>query len=161
MGGGGGGVHGGGRAVLPVPQRASQPTHPPPAPLPANPAPDHQPPPPPSLRSLLRDLLPDRVARCVPIPTAAGLTFYLGPSYAVTMCTGSAVKFLWERRNPASAETFLVPAAAGLIIGDGLWSVPSAVLAMAKVRPPICMSFAAAARDVVAAAPAPVPAVAG
>ena len=38
-----------------------------------------------------------------------------------------------------------VPAAAsGLIAGDGLWSIPSAILAICKVQAPICMSFARA-----------------
>lgn len=113
--------------------------------------------------ALLKDVLPSRAARFLPIPTAAGLTFYLGPSYAVMMCTGSAVKWVWERRDAAGADTFLVPAAAGLIIGDGLWSVPSAVLAMAKVRPPVCMAFmsagdAAKAAAAAAAVGAPTPA---
>jgi len=121
--------------------------------------------------ALAKDILPAKVARFLPIPTAAGLTFYLGPNYAVTMCVGAAVKWVWERRAPEHADTFLVPAAAGLIIGDGLWSVPSAVMAMAKVRPPVCMSFmsaaeaagkaaAAAGAVVAAAAPAAAPAVA-
>ncbi len=118
------------------------------------------------LVALLKDVLPARAAKYLPIPTAAGLTFYLGPSYAVMMCTGAAVKWVWERRAPEDADTFLVPAAAGLIIGDGLWSVPSAVLAMAKVRPPVCMSFlsakaAAAAGAAAAAASAAVVAPAG
>ncbi|GER33418.1 Yellow stripe-like protein [Striga asiatica] len=36
----------------------------------------------------------------------------------------------------------MVPAvASGLICGDGLWVLPSCVLAMVGIRPPICMSF--------------------
>ena len=104
------------------------------------------------LISLARDVLPAKAAAWVPIPTAAGLTFYLGPNYAVSMCMGSAIKWVWERRNPASADELLVPTAAGLIIGDGLWAVPSAMLAMAKVRPPICMSFTKAVAETAVAA---------
>ncbi len=38
-----------------------------------------------------------------------------------------------------------VPAAAsGLIAGDGIWSIPAAILAITKVAAPICMSFARA-----------------
>ena len=108
------------------------------------------------LISLARDVLPAKMAAWVPIPTAAGLTFYLGPNYAVSMCLGSAIKWIWEKRNPASADELLVPTAAGLIIGDGLWAVPSAMLAMAKVRPPICMSFTKAVAETVVAAGAAV-----
>ena len=105
--------------------------------------------------SLARDALPPRAARFVPIPTAMGLPFYLGPQYAISMCLGSAVKAVWEAKDPDSADASLVPAAAGLIIGEGLWSVPQAVLSMAKVKPPICMSFARAAPEALAAAAAP------
>lgn len=112
------------------------------------------------LISLARDVLPAKIAQWVPIPTAAGLTFYLGPNYAVSMCIGSAIKWVWERRNPASADELLVPTAAGLIIGDGLWAVPSAMLAMAKVRAPICMSFTRAVAETATAAAAAAPAAA-
>ena len=105
--------------------------------------------------ALARDALPPRVGRFVPIPTAMGLPFYLGPNYALGMCLGSAVKWVWERRDPEGADAVLVPAAAGLIIGEGLWSVPQAVLAMAKVKPPICMSFAKAGAGEVVKAAAP------
>lgn len=63
----------------------------------------------------------------------------------VDMCIGSVVKLVWERRKAAEADQFVPVAASGLIAGDGLWSVPAAVLAMAKLQPPICMSFTAAA----------------
>jgi len=111
------------------------------------------------LLGLARDALPSRYAQFVPIPTAMGLPFYLGPNYAVGMCLGSAIKWAWERRDPEGADSTLVPAAAGLIIGEGLWSVPQAALAMGKVRPPICMTFSRAGAAVVekvmaAAAPA-------
>uniref|UniRef100_A0A6N2M4Z3 Uncharacterized protein n=1 Tax=Salix viminalis TaxID=40686 RepID=A0A6N2M4Z3_SALVM len=36
----------------------------------------------------------------------------------------------------------MVPAvASGLICGEGLWTLPEAVLALAQVKPPICMKF--------------------
>ena len=47
-----------------------------------------------------------------------------------------------------------VPAAAsGLIAGDGMWTIPSCILSIAKVSPPVCMSFASSAAAL-AAAPA-------
>ena len=59
----------------------------------------------------------------------------------VDMCIGSFVKLVWQRRKPTEADSFVPVAASGFIAGDGLWSVPAAILAMAKLRPPICMSF--------------------
>ncbi len=45
-----------------------------------------------------------------------------------------------------------VPAAAsGLIAGDGIWTIPSCILSIAKVIPPICMSFAGSAAALAAA----------
>ncbi|CAL8462318.1 g1851 [Coccomyxa elongata] len=89
----------------------------------------------------LRDVLPERYARFVPIPMAAAIPFYIGANLAVDMCIGSIVKLVWQRRKPAEADLFVPVAASGFIAGDGLWSVPAAILAMAKLRPPICMSF--------------------
>jgi hypothetical protein len=56
-----------------------------------------------------RDVLPSRYAAYVPIPSAFGLPFYLGPNYAVTMGLGSLIKLVWEKTNPAGAEKFVVP----------------------------------------------------
>ncbi len=40
-----------------------------------------------------------------------------------------------------------VPAAAGLISGEGLWAVPEAILALAKATPPLCMQFIATSAE--------------
>ena len=66
-------------------------------------------------------------------------------SLQVDMCLGSLIKLVWERKRPDEADAFVPVAASGLIAGDGLWSVPAAILAMAKLTPPICMSFTPAA----------------
>jgi len=39
------------------------------------------------------------------------------------------------------AEAMLAATASGLICGEGLWALPSSILALAKVHPPICMKF--------------------
>ena len=39
----------------------------------------------------------------------------------------------------ASADAYAPLAAAGLLVGDGLWAVPAAVLAVAGVVPPLCL----------------------
>ena len=62
----------------------------------------------------------------------------------VDMCIGSVIKLLWQRKKPQEAEAFIPVAASGLIAGDGLWTVPAALLAIGHVNPPICMSFTGA-----------------
>lgn len=59
------------------------------------------------------------------------------------MSVGSVIRLVWDFVNPAASAVFLVPAAAGVIAGGGLWAVPEAVLALAKANAPICMQFVA------------------
>ncbi|GJV14257.1 probable metal-nicotianamine transporter YSL7 [Tanacetum coccineum] len=53
----------------------------------------------------------------------------------------SLILFIWEKRNKAEAAAFRPTVASGLICGEGLWSVPKSILAIAKIYPPICMKF--------------------
>jgi hypothetical protein len=43
--------------------------------------------------------------------------------------------------NRAKADAFGPAVASGLICGDGIWTLPQSILALAKVKPPICMKF--------------------
>ena len=63
------------------------------------------------------------------------------------MGIGSLIRFGWDWYSPLSATTFLVPAAAGIVAGEGLWAVPEAVLALAKANPPLCMQFIATSAE--------------
>jgi OPT oligopeptide transporter protein len=91
-----------------------------------------------------QDFLPPRFSKFVPISSAFAIPFYLGPSYAVDMFIGTLVKWYWERIDPDGAEEYLTPAAAGLIVGDGLVALPANALALAHIEPPICIKFVAA-----------------
>ena len=62
---------------------------------------------------------------------------------AVDFCTGSIARFLWSLKDPAGSLLLTPAVATGLIAGDGLWTVPAAILALAGVAPPLCMSFTA------------------
>ena len=62
----------------------------------------------------------------------------------VDMCIGSVIKAVWNRWKPKESEAFVPVAASGLIAGDGLWTVPAALLAIGHINPPICMSFSGA-----------------
>jgi hypothetical protein len=50
---------------------------------------------------------------------------------------------VWEFFSPASAERLGPTVGAGLLVGDGLWSIPSSILAIAGKAPPLCMGFIA------------------
>jgi len=93
------------------------------------------------LCSIARDMLPRKYGKYVPLPMAMAVPFLVGGSFAIDMCVGSLVLFVWEKINKKEAA-FLVPAvASGLICGDGIWTFPSSLLSLAKIKPPICMKF--------------------
>ncbi|KAJ1273448.1 hypothetical protein BS78_06G281300 [Paspalum vaginatum] len=91
--------------------------------------------------NLARDLAGPRAAAYIPLPMAMAIPFYLGPYFGIDMCIGSVVRLAWDRLDPARAKAFAPPVASGLICGDGIWTLPQSVLALAGVKPPICMKF--------------------
>lgn len=93
------------------------------------------------LINLLRDVTPTRVSQFIPIPMAMSVPFYIGAYFAIDMFVGTVILFVWERLNRKDAEDYAGAVAAGLICGDGIWTVPSAILAIFRVNPPICMYF--------------------
>ncbi|CAI8584316.1 unnamed protein product [Vicia faba] len=95
------------------------------------------------LVNLLRDWNPKNIGKWVPLPMAMAVPFVVGAYFAVDMCVGSLVVFVWSKMKCKEAALMVPAVASGLICGDGIWVLPSAVLAWFKVRPPICMSFVA------------------
>lgn len=91
--------------------------------------------------NLLRDLLPKNMGKWIPLPMAMAVPFLVGAYFAIDMCVGSLVVFVWHKLNGNNASLMVPAVASGLICGDGLWILPSSILALAKIRPPICMSF--------------------
>jgi hypothetical protein len=55
------------------------------------------------------------------------------------MCVGSLILYMWQKSNPLHAQTFAAAVASGLICGDGIWSLPSSMLSLGNVNPPMCM----------------------
>ncbi|XP_010037026.2 probable metal-nicotianamine transporter YSL7 [Eucalyptus grandis] len=88
-----------------------------------------------------RDLVGKKWARFIPLPMAMAIPFYIGPYFAIDMCVGSLILFIWEKINKTKADAFGPAVASGLICGDGIWTLPSSILALARVNPPICMKF--------------------
>ncbi|KAL6903410.1 hypothetical protein ACP4OV_004223 [Aristida adscensionis] len=93
------------------------------------------------LCNVARDFLPRPYARLVPLPMAMAVPFLVGASFAIDMCVGSLVVFLWHRLDSKKAALLVPAVASGLICGDGIWTFPSSLLALAKIKPPICMKF--------------------
>ncbi|KAK7407777.1 hypothetical protein VNO78_09852 [Psophocarpus tetragonolobus] len=102
------------------------------------------------LINIVRDLLEHydtkyKLYRFVPNPMALAIPFYLGGYFAIDMCIGSLILFLWEKKNKQKSKDYAPALASGLICGDSLWSVPAAILSLAGASPPICMKFLSSA----------------
>lgn len=91
--------------------------------------------------NLVRDIGPKKVGKWIPLPMAMAVPFLVGGSFAIDMCMGSLIVFAWHKLNKKEASLMIPAVASGLICGDGLWILPSSILALSKIRPPICMSF--------------------
>ncbi|XP_050383922.1 probable metal-nicotianamine transporter YSL6 isoform X2 [Argentina anserina] len=91
--------------------------------------------------NLLRDVTPKKVSQYIPIPMAMAVPFYIGAYFAIDMFVGTVILYIWERVNRKNSEDFAGAVASGLICGDGIWTIPSAILSIFKVNPPICMYF--------------------
>ncbi|GLJ52597.1 hypothetical protein SUGI_1119450 [Cryptomeria japonica] len=86
-------------------------------------------------------VLPKKFAPYVPLPMAMAVPFLVGAYFAIDMCVGTVIVYTWQRLNPRKADMLVPAVASGLICGDGLWLLPSSILALTKVKPPICMKF--------------------
>ncbi|KAL4597287.1 hypothetical protein ACB092_12G222800 [Castanea dentata] len=93
------------------------------------------------LINLIKDLVGKKWGRFIPLPMAMAIPFYIGSYFAIDMCVGSLILFVWEKINKAKADALAPAVASGLICGDGIWTLPASILALAGVKPPICMKF--------------------
>ncbi|KAL8550041.1 hypothetical protein ACS0TY_008754 [Phlomoides rotata] len=89
----------------------------------------------------IRDGVGPKWSRFIPLPMAMAIPFYLGGYFTIDMCVGSLILFIWEKMDKAKADAFGPAVASGLICGDGIWTLPSSILALVGVHPPICMKF--------------------
>ncbi|OIW05376.1 hypothetical protein TanjilG_28841 [Lupinus angustifolius] len=89
-----------------------------------------------------------KIHRYIPNPMALAIPFYLGGYFAIDMCIGSLILFIWEKKNKQKSKDFAPALASGLICGDSLWSVPAAILSLAGAQSPICMKFLSASVNV-------------
>jgi len=91
--------------------------------------------------NLVRDVSPKKIGKWVPLPMAMAVPFLVGAYFAIDMCAGSLIVFAWHKINSKKAGLMVPAVASGLICGDGLWILPSSILALIKIHPPMCMNF--------------------
>ncbi|KAL8109300.1 putative metal-nicotianamine transporter YSL7 isoform X2 [Apium graveolens] len=89
----------------------------------------------------IRDAVGKKRSKYIPLPMAMAIPFFLGGYFAIDMCVGSLILFVWQKLNKTKADAFGPAVASGLICGDGIWTLPSSILALAGINPPICMKF--------------------
>lgn len=89
----------------------------------------------------VRDWVPKHVSQYIPLPMAMAIPFLVGAYFAIDMCVGTAIVFVWQQLNRRRADMFVPSVASGLMCGDGIWILPASVLALTKVKPPMCMKF--------------------
>ncbi|XAR53212.1 hypothetical protein NMG60_11021674 [Bertholletia excelsa] len=82
-----------------------------------------------------------RVHRFIPSPMCMAIPFYLGGYFAIDMCVGSIILFIWQKANKRKAKDLAPAVASGLICGDSLWGIPAAILSLFGIQAPICMKF--------------------
>ena len=89
----------------------------------------------------MRDVTPKSVSKFIPLQMAMAVPFYIGANFAIDMFVGTVILFVWERVNRKESEEFVGAVASGLICGDGIWSVPSTILSIMRIDPPMRMYF--------------------
>lgn len=93
------------------------------------------------LINLLRDVTPKKISSFIPVPMAMAVPFYIGAYFAIDMFVGTVILFIWEMINRQDSEDYAGAVASGLICGDGIWTIPSAILSIFRINPPMCMYF--------------------
>ncbi|CAM8976509.1 unnamed protein product [Rhodiola kirilowii] len=93
------------------------------------------------LLNLIKDLIPNKVGKWIPLPMAMAVPFLVGANFAIDMGIGSLIVLVWDKVNKSRAKLMVPAVASGFICGDGMWLLPASLLALVKVAPPICMTF--------------------
>lgn len=89
----------------------------------------------------IKDVVPEKFGKFIPLPMAMAIPFYIGGYFAIDMCVGSLILFVWRKMNKGKADAFASAVASGLICGDGIWTLPSSLITLLGFKPPMCMKF--------------------
>ncbi|KAG6574259.1 Metal-nicotianamine transporter YSL3, partial [Cucurbita argyrosperma subsp. sororia] len=82
--------------------------------------------------NMMRDRIPEKFGKWIPLPMAMAVPFLVGAYFAIDMCIGSLIVFVWHYLKSQKAGLMVPAVASGLICGEGLWILPSSILALAK-----------------------------
>ncbi|KAL2533032.1 putative metal-nicotianamine transporter YSL7 [Abeliophyllum distichum] len=93
------------------------------------------------LINIIRDAIGKKHLWFIPFPMAMAIPFILGSYFTTDKCIGSPIPLIWQKKNKAVANAFAPAVASSLFCGDGIWALPSSILALAGLKPPICMKF--------------------
>uniref|UniRef100_A0A7I4D4X4 Uncharacterized protein n=1 Tax=Physcomitrium patens TaxID=3218 RepID=A0A7I4D4X4_PHYPA len=83
--------------------------------------------------NILRHTLPKRISKWIPIPMAMAIPCYIGGYFAIDMFVGSIIRLVYEKINKHKSDIMSPAIAAGLICGDGVWTILSVMLALSKI----------------------------
>ncbi len=80
---------------------------------------------------IVRRLAPS-LAKYVPSGLAFGIAFIVPGMYAVAMFLGALLLVFWQRMKPAHCKAYVFAVASGLIAGEGLMNVVTALMDLAR-----------------------------
>lgn len=84
---------------------------------------------------VLRKYLPEGPKKYVPSGLAFGIAFIVPAFYSISMFIGALVYLFWSKRHPQKAERLGFAIASGLIAGEGLMGIVTAILQLFGVPP--------------------------
>lgn len=84
--------------------------------------------------NLIQDTAPPKYAQFIPIPMSMAIPFYIGAYFSIDMFVGTVILFVWEKLNRKESEVYAGWLASGLICGDGIWTIPAAILSLSKLK---------------------------
>ncbi|KAL4619152.1 hypothetical protein ACB092_06G059400 [Castanea dentata] len=91
--------------------------------------------------NIIRDVLPNKWGRFVPIPLIMAIPITVGSFLSVDLFLGSLVALIWRFKNKSQADVFIPIVGSALICGDGLWTLLSSVFFLINWKPPACVRF--------------------
>jgi OPT family oligopeptide transporter len=86
-----------------------------------------------AILSILKKVKP--VAKYVPSGLAMGIAFIVPAYYSMAMFAGSMFLVYWQRKNAAQCESLGFSVASGLVAGEGLMGIMTAVLTLLGIKP--------------------------
>ncbi|KAJ0779052.1 putative oligopeptide transporter, OPT superfamily [Helianthus annuus] len=75
--------------------------------------------------NMIKDVLPKKIGKWMPLPICMAVPFLVGGYFAIDMCIGSLVVFVWHKVNAKEVDSMVPAVASGLICGEGTIALSS------------------------------------